>query len=35
LSALIFAQLSPEAGAELANRLPEPSPTDTSDERIG
>ena len=35
LSTLIFAQLSPEAGAELANRQPEPSPTDTSDQRIG
>jgi MFS family permease len=33
LSALIFARLSPHAGAELANRLPEPSPTDRSDQR--
>jgi len=33
LSALIFARLSPHAGAEMANRLP--GPTETSDQRIG
>jgi len=33
LSALIFAQLAPDAGAELANRMP--APTETSDQRAG
>ncbi len=33
LSVLIFAQLPPDAGAELANRLP--APTETSDQRAG
>ncbi len=33
LSVLIFAQLPPEAGAELANRLP--APTEASDQRPG
>jgi len=33
LSVLIFAQLAPDAGAELANRMP--APTETSDQRAG
>jgi predicted MFS family arabinose efflux permease len=33
LSALIFVRLSPDAGAEMANRVP--APTETSDQRIG
>jgi EmrB/QacA subfamily drug resistance transporter len=33
LSVFIFARLSPDAGAELANRFP--APTETSDQRIG
>ncbi len=33
LSVLIFAQLPPDAGAELANRMP--APTETSDQRAG
>ena len=33
LSALVFARLSREAGAELADRLP--APTETSDQRVG
>jgi hypothetical protein len=33
LSALIFARLSPDAGAELADRVP--APTETSDQRVG
>ncbi|HET7912377.1 MAG TPA: MFS transporter [Pseudolabrys sp.] len=33
LSVLIFAQLSPEAGAEMADRLP--TPAETSDQRAG
>jgi hypothetical protein len=33
LSATIFARLSPDAGAELADRVP--VPTETSDQRVG
>jgi len=33
LSVLIFARLSPEAGAEMADRLP--TPAETSDQRAG
>jgi predicted MFS family arabinose efflux permease len=33
LSVLIFAKLPPDAGAELANRMP--APTETSDQRAG
>ena len=33
LSVFIFARLSPDAGAELANRLP--APTEPSDQRVG
>ncbi len=33
LSVLIFARLPPDAGAELANRMP--APTETSDQRVG
>jgi EmrB/QacA subfamily drug resistance transporter len=37
LSALLFAQLGPDAGAELANRLPNPAgnPADAPDQRLG
>ena len=33
LSALIFVRLSPDAGAEMADRVP--APTETSDQRVG
>jgi hypothetical protein len=33
LSVFIFARLSPDAGAEMADRLP--APTETSDQRVG
>jgi hypothetical protein len=33
LSVFIFARLSPDAGAEIADRLP--APTETSDQRVG
>jgi predicted MFS family arabinose efflux permease len=33
LSALVFSRLSPNAGAELANRIP--TPTEVSDQRVG
>jgi hypothetical protein len=34
---LLFAQLGPDAGAELANRLPNPAgnPADAPDQRLG
>jgi hypothetical protein len=33
LSVLIFTRLPPDAGAEMADRLP--APTETSDQRVG
>jgi hypothetical protein len=33
LSVLLFARLSPDAGAEMADRLP--TPAETSDQRAG
>jgi hypothetical protein len=33
LSVFIFVRLSPDAGAEMADRLP--APTETSDQRVG
>jgi hypothetical protein len=33
ISVFIFARLSPDAGAEMADRLP--APTEASDQRIG
>jgi EmrB/QacA subfamily drug resistance transporter len=35
LSAVMFFRLSPDAGAELADRLPTPTPTEPSDQRVG
>jgi len=35
VSVFIFARLSPDAGAEMADRLPAPTPGETSDQRLG